>query len=214
MSHIANCPDHGYYKGTQCPDCGEIGEQFMTNDEAKSVSGMLTHMLRHEPDNYGIELDRHGWADADTVLEAAQQERTYHISREALAAIVSLDSKGRYEVNGNKIRAAYGHNEDLDVTIENGDSSDIPETLYHGTPIADARSILDEGLKPMSRQEVHLTDSVDEAVGVGERHADDVVVLAVDTESVADAGHTISERGDGVYTTDYVPPEHISRSEV
>lgn len=72
-----------------------------------------------------------------------------------VAAVASMDSKGRYEVDGNYIRAVYGHS--VDVAIQSGDTapSAIPETLYHGTAEGNLDAILTDGLRPMSRQKVH-----------------------------------------------------------
>jgi len=62
----------------------------------------------------------------------------------------------------------------------------------------------------MSRQHVHLTDSVDEARNVGERHAVDAVVLRIDAARMLSDGWDITKRGKFVYTTEKVPPVYIT----
>jgi putative RNA 2'-phosphotransferase len=62
----------------------------------------------------------------------------------------------------------------------------------------------------MDRQRVHLSGTVEEAREVGRRRAADPVVFAVDARAVAADGRRIVRRGRGIYTTDRVPPEHLS----
>jgi len=58
----------------------------------------------------------------------------------------------------------------------------------------------------MGRQQVHLSGSVDDAREVGDRHADDPVVLEVDAAGMLAAGLGVVERGRSTYTTGQVPP--------
>jgi putative RNA 2'-phosphotransferase len=62
----------------------------------------------------------------------------------------------------------------------------------------------------MTRQQVHLTDGVSEAEGVGKRHSSDPTILCVDAKQMLEDGLTITKRGKSVYTTESVPPEYIS----
>ena len=85
--------------------------------------------------------------------------------------------------------------------------------LYHGTSPDALESIREEGLKSMSRQHVHLSDSVGDAHDVGSRHAADPVILQVDAAAMQTAGHTITKRGQAVYTTDHVPPAYLTEAD-
>lgn len=51
-----------------------------------------------------------------------------------------------------------------------------PAVLYHGTASATVPVILREGLRPMSRQDVHLSAEQETAVRAGARHGRPVVL--------------------------------------
>jgi len=75
-------------------------------------------------------------------------------------------------------RAAYGHS--VDVELESGDSP-VPRNLYHGTAPENVTDILPRTAYGRCHGSTStLTDSVDEARNVGERHAVDAVVLRID----------------------------------
>jgi putative RNA 2'-phosphotransferase len=80
--------------------------------------------------------------------------------------------------------------------------------LYHGTATSTLPFVLREGLKPMSRQDVHLSADVETAVRVGSRHGRPVV-LVVDAAALAAEGHIFRLSANGVWLTDRVPPAHL-----
>lgn len=40
------------------------------NSSLRSISKAMSHVLRHEPEKYGIELDKEGWADVHELVKA------------------------------------------------------------------------------------------------------------------------------------------------
>lgn len=119
------------------------------------VSKKLSYLLRHCTDPLYIDL-KGGWADVNqiiTVLKSKYSETDLKV----LEKIVDNDEKGRYSFNSDhtKIRANQGHSIP-DVIIEM-EQPDPPELLYHGTATRFLPTILEEGLKPMTRQYVHIS---------------------------------------------------------
>jgi putative RNA 2'-phosphotransferase len=166
--------------------------------------------LRHFPDDYNLEYTSEGWFEIDDVLNCLVTKYEY-VSITELKTIVDEDSKGRYEIDfGNdRIRAVYGHSIDVEIVTTD---ADVPHTLYHGTPVSNKKSILDSGLKPQSRQKVHLTESLDEAKSVGNRHTNDgnIMVFSVKPSKLMNDGYDISNpSGNSVYTISDVPPEYL-----
>lgn len=82
--------------------------------------------------------------------------------------------------------------------------------LFHGTATRSLEAILRDGLRPMARQDVHLSADSDTATRVGSRHGRPVVLL-VDAAAMAAAGHEFRVSANGVWLTDAVPPEYLSR---
>ena len=177
------------------------------------LSKFLSGLLRHFPDEYGVELDAGGWADRETV-EAVVTDRYDWADADAVAAVVAADPKGRFETRDGEIRAAYGHSVDVNLDAGDGegaDQGDVPATLYHGTAPGNLDAILEEGLRPMGRREVHLSPDVETARAVGRRHADEAAILEVDVAGMRDDGFRVAERGPETYTADRVPPAYLSR---
>ena len=126
-------------------------------------------MLRHKPEEYNVTLDEYGFGDINDVVNG-MKILTPSFTKELLIEIVNedkLDNKkgGRYEIVGDKIRAVYGH------SCKRIEETPImpPEYLYHGTQYNLKNIILKEGLKPMNRKRVCLTNDLEVAQSVGDR---------------------------------------------
>jgi putative RNA 2'-phosphotransferase len=209
---IARCSAHGYHEGTTCPECGSESEDVLNGARRRRLSKFVSGALRHFPDDAGVELDQAGWTPFDALVAAV--ERTYDWAHhDHVEGVVATDPKGRFEVdetNGSRrVRAAYGHSVDVDLAAGDGP---VPDVLYHGTAPRNLEAIFEAGLKPMDRQQVHLSETVADARAVGARHAADPVVLEVDAAAMQADGHDVTKRGVGTYTTDRVPPAYLSRT--
>ena len=203
---VRTCPDHGCFAGATCPRCGVAGERVVDGDRRRRLSKFVSGALRHFPEDAGLELDEAGWTPVQALVVAVESKYDW-ADRRTLDAVVSTDPKGRFERDGERIRAAYGHS--VDVTLADTDEP-VPDTLYHGTAPRNVASILADGLRPMSRKQVHLSGDVATAREVGARHADDPVVLVVDAAAMERDGHTVSGRGEATYTVDRVPAAYVS----
>ena len=206
MSDIHHCDAHGYFDTDDCPVCGDTGQRVLSASRRTQVSKFISGALRHFPDDAGLDLDDAGWTDLEALISRTQAKYD-GIDREAIIGIIRTDPKGRFEVDAGRVRAAYGHS--VSVDLESG-GTPVPDTLYHGTAPEALSSIREDGLKPMSRQYVHLSESVDDAKAVGSRHAAAPVILRIDAAAMLDDGRTITKRGTSVYTTDRVPPRYLS----
>lgn len=173
----------------------------------EKISVQLSYMLRHSREPLYISLDG-GWASVDGVLEALGK-RHPGVDREMLDRIVASDRKGRYSYDptGTKIRANQGHSiPGVEVEMS---APTPPEFLYHGTAERFLPAILKEGLKPMTRQFVHLSAGYDTAVAVGKRHGKPVVLTVRAADFAAD-GHELYLSANGVWQAKAVPPEYFS----
>jgi putative RNA 2'-phosphotransferase len=202
---IRRCPNHGYFDGATCPDCGDEGDAVLGEDRRVRLSKFVSGALRHFPDDAGISLDDAGWVAFESLVDAVTNRYPWTDAAH-VEAVVATDSKGRFERRGGRIRASYGHS--VDVELESTTPA-VPDRLYHGTPPRNLDAILDDGVKPMGRQAVHLSETREEARSVGSRHADDPVVLSVDARSMREDGFEIDKRGTETYTVSRVPPSYL-----
>jgi len=208
---IRECDEHGFSDGETCPACRQNGEQVLSGERRRRLSKFASGALRHFPDDAGLDLDEYGWADYDALVSAVDRRYGW-ADPDHLAAVVRSDPKGRFEEESGRIRAAYGHSVDVELDA-GGDErvgGDVPDRLYHGTDPANLDSILDVGLRPMDRQEVHLSESRAAAREVGRRHAANPVVIEIDAAGMVGDGLRVSKRGEETYTADEVPPEYLA----
>lgn len=193
------------------PDDGSLLPEGGRGGQTVKVSKYLSMVLRHHPDAVGITLDEAGWVDVD-VLIAACAAKGRRFSRAELDHVVANNNKRRfaYSEDGRRIRASQGHSVAVELGLE---PVEPPAVLYHGTAARTLPLILAEGLRPMSRQDVHLSADVETAVRVGSRHGRPVV-LVVDARGLAAEGHVFRVSANGVWLTDRVPPEWLRQRPV
>jgi putative RNA 2'-phosphotransferase len=171
------------------------------------LSKFLSYVLRHEPEAIGLTLGDQGWVDIEDLVEKGNAAGT-RFSRDDLLQVVATNDKKRFSISsdGLRIRAAQGHS----VAVELGLSPrQPPAVLYHGTATRFVESIVAEGLKPLTRQQVHLSFDEETARRVGQRHGKPIV-LKIDAGRMHAAGFNFYVADNGVWLTDRVPPEFLS----
>lgn len=174
----------------------------------KHISKFMSLVLRHSPDTIGIALDAQGWVEVDELLERSARHGDA-FTREELDTVVATSDKQRFALSedGRRIRANQGHSiAEVDLGLA---PVTPPPVLYHGTADRFLASIAAEGLRPGSRNHVHL--SLDPGTGtmVGKRHGR-AVVLTVDAAAMHGAGHLFMVSENGVWLTATVPPAFIT----
>jgi putative RNA 2'-phosphotransferase len=174
---------------------------------AERLSRLVSHALRHEPWLYELELDDEGWVQIDDLVDALRRDladRT--VQRSDLVEMVAHATKQRHEIEGDRIRALYGHSLPGRITKT---QAEPPPFLFHGTVRDNVPSILKVGLSPMGRQYVHLSIDRETAQAVGRRKGAQVVVLTV-AAGVAHAAGTVFLRGNAaVWLAEQVPAAFI-----
>lgn len=181
----------------------------MNRKSLRELSKEISYALRHRPDEYGLTLDREGFVEVSALLSALNARR--HGQPAATAAdlhdILATFDKQRFEIAGTRIRALYGHSVGQDIEMREA----VPHgVLYHGTSREAWQKIDKQGLRPMNRKYVHLSQDVDTAVRVGSRHDRHPVVLAVDADAMHENGHVFFCANDKTWTTKYVPRRFVS----
>ena len=171
------------------------------------TSRFISLILRHKPEEIGITLDEHGWADVQALIEGVN--KTHPLTMELLEEIVRTDEKGRYSFNEDHtlIRANQGHSIPVDVELK---ETAPPEILYHGTGEKFTASIDRIGLIPKSRLYVHLSKDRETAVTVGKRHGKPVV-YTVDAARMHADGYAFYCSANGVWLTKEVPIKYLDK---
>ncbi|MDQ0114896.1 RNA 2'-phosphotransferase [Paenibacillus harenae] len=168
----------------------------------KTLSKLMTKLLRHAPEEFGVALNpEDGSCTVNSLLEAIKALPKWSgIKQDDIEQVVRNSDKQRFEIEGGRIRARYGHSHDK-VSYVPGDP---PARLYHGTNEKALPSIMKEGIVPMSRQYVHLSEGTHFAALAGSRRGE-LVILKVDTTIAKQLGVTFYYAGNEVWLADGVP---------
>ena len=173
----------------------------MSDKELKRMGKYVSMLLRHHPEEAGVILDEHGWADVNDLISRVSPR--YPLTEELLHQIAYGPDKQRYEFSedGKKVRAVHGHSVKVDLGYE---EVKPPETLYHGTAEKYRDSIEMQGLIRKERQYVHLSENIEQAKSVGMRHGK-LVMYKVDAGKMYSDGMIFYKSASGVWLTDSVP---------
>lgn len=176
----------------------------MSKEDKLSI--FISLVLRHNPGAANIQLDEHGWANVEDLLDGINST-CRNINMKTLEEIVAADNKKRYSFNEDKtlIRANQGHSIPVDVGLS---EQEPPELLYHGTADRFLTGIMINGLKPMSRLYVHLSRDIETAAKVGGRHGKPVI-LKVDSGAMHRDGLKFYLSANGVWLTKYVESKYL-----
>lgn len=212
MKPIYKCRICGKYVETPI-HCGVEAKLLLDANKRLKLSKLLSGLLRHYPWEAGLRIDSEGWVDIDELVEGIKtrwrnKELYQWLSREHIIAVAKLDPKGRFEIRNNKIRARYGHSINVKIKYE----LEYPPTqLYHGTSIDKLAKIMIEGLKPMKRQFVHLTTSLENAVETGKRHGKPVVLI-IDTMCLKEKRIPLYKATEKIYLAPKIPSQCIKQT--
>ena len=178
----------------------------MNQNKTKAISKHLSYILRHRPDAIGLTLDPQGWADIDALISKSPK----NLTRDEISFAVESNDKQRFIISedGLRIRANQGHSVSIELGLK---PVTPPAILYHGTATRFLDVILEEGLKKMSRQHVHLSADISTATKVGSRHGKPVI-LQLDTIAMINDGHEFYVSENNVWLTDVIPSQYLSIS--
>ena len=167
----------------------------------------MSLLLRHQPEKAHLDIDANGWVDVEQLVHNMNLYCGTRVTREDILQIVKTDAKTRYALseNASKIRANQGHSIQVDLGLK---ERNPPSILFHGTGMKSVEAILKEGLKKMSRQHVHLSQSIEVATSVGKRHGS-VSIFKIHSQKMAERGYKFYLSENNVWLTDSVPVEFL-----
>ena len=168
-------------------------------------SKYISKLLRH--DNENLEMDKNGWVVVNDLCNKV------NITKSQLDEIVETNDKKRFAFSSDKtkIRASQGHSLQVDVELT---ETEPPQTLYHGTSSKVIDIIMEEGMKPMTRQYINLSKDEDTAINVGNRHTKSAsastVLLSIDSGKMHEDGYKFYLSENEVWLATTIPSKYIS----
>lgn len=154
------------------------------------ITRSLAFMLRHQPETFDLELDPFGFADIDDVVHALNERLGEPVEEEDVREAVSSGDRPRYEIQGERIRALYGHS----IPVEPGPSSKPPEYLFVAVPEHELERARRFGLRGGRRRFLHLALSKEDAAESGRRSSRDYTVLVIHALDAWEEGISFYDR--------------------
>ncbi len=207
---LSECEEHGYFRDKNCPICEKEGKFIMNDGELSSLSRIMAGTLRHFPEKLGVMMDGHGWVDIRDLIDAIGTSRSGFnwLRKKHIKALVETDPRDRYQIDGGMVRATYGHTIDVDL-------SDLPEAeideFYYPVTEEETDMILEGGLNPTDRKNVHLSGTIQKAQEAGRVRTDEPIILKIDGKKAKKDGIKIYHAGKDVYITDGIDAKYISK---
>ncbi|MEM0906622.1 MAG: RNA 2'-phosphotransferase [Pseudomonadota bacterium] len=173
-------------------------------DPTAKPSKLMSYILRHRPDEFGIVLDASGWV---TIKELASKSGG-ELNEKMIRNVIATSEKKRFALSddGLSVRANQGHSIKVDLALP---PKEPPQTLFHGTADRFIESIKTNGLLPGSQQHVHLSPDREAARTVGARHGKPVI-LTIDARTMHSDGITFFLAQNGVWLTGHVASRYIA----
>jgi putative RNA 2'-phosphotransferase len=175
------------------------------------LSVYLSYLLRHNPGQLNLEMDHHGWVDAQSLIDGVNGEGKFTLTRPLLETIVAEDNKGRYRFSpdGSRIKACQGHS--LPWVEPELQYLDPPAVLYHGTTAQAYEKILASGaIARMSRHAVHMQQEKAKAWQSAKRWKLTPVILQIDAQAMAANGFRFGVSDNEVWCVEEVPVAYIT----
>lgn len=169
--------------------------------------------LRHAPEHFGLTLSAEGWVTVEELIKGLTQfsSKWSEVTPADLEQMDVNSGKQRFEIVDGRIRALYGHStKETQITYT---AIEPPEVLYHGTANDVSEVILEEGLKPMNRQYVHLSDKIETATIVGKRKEKKPTLLIIRAKDAFANGIGFFHGNDNTWLAEAIPPQYISKKE-
>lgn len=172
-----------------------VAKDAVPTHDHRRLSKSMAFLLRHHGPEKGVSVDKAGFALMDEVANVLE------VDSSQLLAVAEHPGEPRFEVKGDRIRALYGHS--LDVVVDAGIKVGAPTSLYHGSSWTALDDIIRDGLRPMLRRAVHLTNVAEEAVAVGQRKGAPIVLSI----SQSNNEEPVAE---GIWVAPEIPPQRLS----
>lgn len=174
------------------------------------LSKTISYALRHAPASFGLSLDPSGAVPLQALVASLRTHGNLGaVTEEDVRRVVDTSDKRRFAIEGDTIRAHYGHSTGKPISK----APLIPAgPLFHATTPSAIAAIRQDGLRPMKRQYVHLSPERDLALEAALRRTSQPILLVIDGPAAAASGVQFFEGHDRVTLAAFVPAALLSEA--
>jgi len=170
--------------------------------QLESLARMLTYILCHRPDEFGLVLDREGFIPIKQLLSTLAAEPGWgFVRRHHLEQLVGLLSPPAFEIAAEQIRAVSP--EPARLRRDPGETP--PALLYIAIPPKAHARVWEEGLRPPPDRELVLTTTKDAAIKLGRRRTPHPIVVIIQAQAASRRGLNLTGYGEDLYLAPALP---------
>jgi putative RNA 2'-phosphotransferase len=173
--------------------------------QLENLARMLTYMLGHRPDEFGLVLAEDGFVAVKALLTALTAEPGWgFVRRQHLEQLVGLLQPAAFELVEERLRCLIPGPARLRRPV-----ASPPVLLYAAIPPKLHGRVWEEGLKPPAHQELVLAATRETALKLGRRRAPHPVPVTVQAQAAAKSGLVFQGYGAELYLAPALPREFI-----
>lgn len=173
--------------------------------QLESLAKLLTYLLCHRPDEFGLVLDPEGFVPVKQLLAAlAGEPGLGHVRRHHLEQLAGLIHPPRFELAGERLRGLIPGPAQLRAP-----AGDLPALLYIAIAPKAHEHVFESGLKAPAGQELLLAATAAAALKLGRRRSPDPVLVTVQAQAAARQGVAFQRYGEDFYLALEVPRNFV-----
>jgi len=173
--------------------------------QLEDLAKILTYMLCHRPDEFGLVVAAQGFVSVKGLLQALSQEPGWgFVRRHHLEQVAGLLHPPRFELAAERFRALPPGGVNL---RRPGDLP--PPLLYLAIPPKIHPRVFEEGLRAPPGQELLLATAPERALELGRRRSPDPVLVTIQAQAAARGGVVLQGYGEGLFLAAAVPREYL-----
>ncbi|MFZ5449868.1 MAG: RNA 2'-phosphotransferase [Thermodesulfobacteriota bacterium] len=170
--------------------------------QLEGLARMLTYILGHRPDEFGLVLSEEGFVPIKHLLQTLAAEPGWGFVRHHhLDQLTGLISPPAFEIVGEQIRALSP----APARLRRTPGEMPPALLYAAIPPKAHARVWEEGLKPPPDRELVLAASKDTAMKLGRRKASHPIVVIIQAQMAARRGIAFTGYGEDLYLAPALP---------
>jgi putative RNA 2'-phosphotransferase len=169
--------------------------------QLESLARMLTYILSHRPDEFGLVLSDEGFVAIKQLLQALAAESGWgFVRRHHLEQVAGL-SPGTFEIVGDRMRALAPD----PAQLRHPSGEPPPALLYAAIPPKAHARVWQEGLKPPPDRELVLAATPELALKLGRRRAPDPILITIQAQAASRRRINFTGYGEVLYLAPALP---------
>ncbi len=173
--------------------------------QLEDLARMLTYLLCHRPDEFGLVLAEDGFVPVKHLLQALSAEPGWgFVRRHHLEQLAVLLHPPAFELRGEKIRCLTPGPSVLRRPLDAP-----PVLLYAAIPPKAHPRVWEQGLRPPPDRELLLAATPELALKLGRRRGPDPVIVTVQAQAATRAGIRFQAYGEELFLAPAIPREFV-----